>query len=94
MKYTLLEPVDGPVKTSFNLAQRPETLDGLSVGIIDNGKKNSDYVLKKILNRLQEKYALASTLHVKKPSASHGVSEEAARDLSEKVQAVIAGIGD
>jgi hypothetical protein len=94
MKYTVLEPVDEPVKTGFALALRPDTLDGKSVGIIDNGKRNSDYVLKKLLERLREKFAVSETVMVKKPSASHGISDEAARDLAGKVQGVIAGIGD
>jgi hypothetical protein len=94
MAYIVLEPIDQPVQTTFTLAPRPASLSGLTVGLIDNGKRNSDYVLKKITARIQERYPDISLEYVRKPSASHGIPEEMARDLAAKAQAVIAGIGD
>ena len=94
MAYTVLEPIDRPVETSFHLAPRPTSLEGLTIGLIDNSKRNSDYVLKKIMSKVQERYPNISLEYVKKPSASHGIPEKMARDLAAKAQAVIAGIGD
>ena len=50
MPYIVLDPTDEPVKTSFTLAPRPEKLQGVTLGVIDNGKKNSDYLLKGFWN--------------------------------------------
>ena len=94
MAYAVLEPIDHPVETSFQLAPRPASLKGLTIGFIDNGKRNSDYVLKRIMSRIQERYPKISLEYVKKSSASHAISDLTAKELGAKVQAVIAGIGD
>lgn len=94
MKFNVLDPTEGPVKTGFELASRKETLDSLAIGVIDNGKRNSDTMLFKILELLKKRYAIGSVVHFKKSSASHGITEDQARDLALKTQFVIAGIGD
>jgi len=94
MPYIVLDPTDEPVKTSFTLAPRPEKLKGKTLGVIDNGKKNSDYLLKGILERLLAKEELAGHLYVRKPSVSHGLPADQASLLAEQCQVVIAGIGD
>lgn len=94
MSYIVLDPTDEPEKTSFTLATRPAGLDGLTVGVIDNGKKNSDYLLKGILKRLEQGAPLAGQVYIRKPSVSHGIPPELAQELAGKCQMVIAGIGD
>ena len=94
MGITVLDPTNEPIKTAFEMAPRPENLKGLTLGLIDNGKKNSDYLVKKIANRLEELYGLKGGIKVKKPSPSHAVPEDAARELAEKSDLVLAGIGD
>jgi hypothetical protein len=94
MAYFVLDPTDEPEKTRFTLAPRPATLAGLTVGIIDNGKKNSDYLLKGILKRLEQAAPLAGQVYVRKPSVSHGIPLEMAQELAGNCQVVIAGIGD
>jgi hypothetical protein len=94
MPYIVLDPTDEPVKTSFTLAPRPGKLDGLTLGIIDNGKKNSDYLLQGILKGLQAGAPLAGSVQIRKPSVSHGLPLELARELAGKCQVIIAGVGD
>ena len=94
MPYIVLDPTDEPVKTSFFLAPRPEKLKGVTLGVIDNGKKNSDYLLKGIVERLQAKEELAGHFTIRKPSVSHGIPADQAKILAEQCQVVIAGIGD
>jgi hypothetical protein len=94
MSYIVLDPTDEPVKTSFTLAPRPEKLKGLTLGVIENGKKNSDYLLKGILERLRAKEELAGHFYFRKPSVSHGIPVDEARILADQCQVVIAGIGD
>jgi hypothetical protein len=94
MTITVLCPTNEPVKTSFQMARRPESLKGLTLGLIDNSKKNSDYLVKKIGDRLRDLHQLGQDIMVRKPSPSHAIYEDAARDLADRVDLVVAGIGD
>ncbi len=94
MTITVLDPTNEPVKTSFQMARRPDSLKGLTLGLIDNSKKNSDYLVKKIGDRLRDLHQLGKDIMVRKPSPSHAIPEDAARDLAERVDLVVAGIGD
>jgi hypothetical protein len=94
MTITVLDPTNEPVKTSFKMAWRPESLAGLTLGLIDNGKKNSDYLVKKISGRLRELYELGGDILVRKPSPSHAIPVDAAENLAERVDVAVAGIGD
>ena len=94
MTCIVLDPTNAPIRTTFKPAPRPETLKGLTLGLIDNGKKNSDYLVKKIGERLRALYGLTGAIHVRKPSPSHAIPDDAATDLAGKVDLVVAGIGD
>ena len=94
MTIIVLDPTNEPVRTGFQKARRPESLKGLTLGLIDNGKKNSDYIVKKIGDRLREQYGLGGDIIVRKPSPSHAVPGDAAENLAERVDVVVAGIGD
>lgn len=94
MTYTVLDPTNEPIRTTFEPAPRPEILKGLTLGLIDNGKKNSDYLVKKIGHRLRELYGLSGDIHVRKPSPSHAIPRDMAEELAGKVDLVVAGIGD
>ena len=94
MTCIVLDPTNEPVKTTFSKAPRPETLKGLRLGLIDNGKKNSDYLVKKISQRLRVLYGLGGDILVKKPSPSHAIPQDMAEELAGRIDLVVAGIGD
>jgi hypothetical protein len=94
MTYIVLDPTNEPVKTTFRKARRPETLKGLRLGLIDNGKKNSDYLVKKISDRLRALHGVRGDILVRKPSPSHAIPQDMAETLAGKVDLVVAGIGD
>jgi len=94
MTITVLIPTDQPIRTAFEMAPRPVSLKGLTLGLIDNGKRNSDVVVTSVARRLTERHGIQAEIHVRKPSPSHGIAEDAARELAQKAQVVIAGIGD
>ena len=94
MTITVLDPTNEPVKTAFDMAPRPEGLEGLTLGLIDNGKKNSDYLVKKIAAMLNARYGVKIGRHVRKPSPSHGIAEDSAAELAREAHLVLAGIGD
>ena len=94
MPITVLDPTNEPIKAAFDMAPRPEGLTGLTLGLIDNGKKNSDYLMKKIAAMLNARYGVKTGRHVRKPSPSHGVVEDTAAELAKQADLVLAGIGD
>ena len=94
MPITVLDPTNEPIKAAFDRAPRPKSLENLTLGFIDNSKKNSDYLVKKIGALLKERYEVKTGPHVRKPSPSHGISEDLATDLARQADLVLAGIGD
>ena len=94
MPITVLDPTNEPIKAAFDMAPRPERLRNLTLGLIDNSKKNSDYLVKKIGALLKERHGLKTGRHVRKPSPSHGIAGDQAADLARHVDLVLAGIGD
>jgi hypothetical protein len=83
-----------PVKESISYAPRPKDLNGLRVGLIENSKHNSDVLLLKIFERLQERFGMEMVLINRKKSAADHVTNNVIMDLKEKADFVIAGIGD
>lgn len=94
MPTTVLDPTNEPIKATFDMAPRPEGLEGLTLGLIDNSKKNSDYLVKKIAEMLEERHGVLIGRCARKPSPSHGIREDAAAELAKEVDLVVAGIGD
>lgn len=94
MSFIVLDPTsNGEKEAEFDLALRPETLDGKTLGVIDNGKLHSDVVLQYVVERLQREYRIREIKWVKKASPSHPVPPEQFERLKE-CHLVLAGVGD
>lgn len=76
------------------MANRVKHLDGSVIGLIDNGKKNSDTVVHTIVDRLKKKYKIKDVIIHKKSSFSHGLTEAEAIMLAKKCDFIISGVGD
>ena len=87
-------PTIPPVNEKILFAPRPQNLNGLRVGLVENSKHNSDVLLLKIADRFITKYDTELVLLHRKESASDYVTDEAIDELKKKVDFVIAGIGD
>ena len=94
MSITVYNPTSSPVAEKGVRAERVDTLAGNILGVINNGKYNSDTVLEYIAKRLQEQYNVKDAVIVQKGSASHAIAEKQAKRLAEECDFVIAGIGD
>ncbi len=90
----LFDPTISPVREPISYVPRPKELNGLSLGLIDNTKHNSDVLLLKIANRLEDRFGMQMVLLNRKKSASDHVTDEAIADFKKKADFVIAGIGD
>jgi hypothetical protein len=87
-------PTSGPSVKEFRMAARNKPLNGSTIGLIDNGKMNSDTIIKTIANRLSLKYQFIDILIHKKASFSHGIVEQDAIILANKCDFIISGVGD
>ena len=94
MSMDLFDPTIAPDKTTIHYAQRPQRMDGLKIGLVDNTKFNSKILLLKIADRLNKKYGTQMIHLVSKTSSGHPVSDSAIREFKNKADVVIAGIGD
>ena len=94
MSLVVYNPTGGPTAEKMGLAPRIENLQNGVLGVIDNGKTNSDTVLNRIVSNLAERYSLKEVVTVKKRSVSHAIKDEEAQMLAQKCNFVLAGIGD
>ena len=94
MSFVVYNPTSGPTAEKMGMAPRIENLQNGILGVIDNGKTNSDTVLNRIVSNLAKRYALEEIVTIKKHSVSHAVKDDAAQMLAQKCNFVLAGIGD
>jgi hypothetical protein len=90
----LFDPTTPPLPRSLTLAPRPRDLRGLRVGLVENTKFNSDVILGKLGERLARHYGMTVSRMIRKRSASHAVTEEAADELRRISDFVVSGVGD
>ena len=94
MSFVVYNPTSGPTAEKMGMAPRIENLQNGILGVIDNGKTNSDTVLNRIVSNLAKRYALKEIVTIKKHSVSHAIKDDAAQMLAQKCNFVLAGIGD
>ena len=90
----LFDPTISSGEEAIRYAPRPETLEGLRVGLVENTKHNSDKLLQKLGERLQSRYGMQVVGMNTKQSPSHGVDAGAVEEFRAKADFVVAGIGD
>ena len=78
----------------FQLNDRPETLQGKTLGLLENSKANSDKVLHELGQMLKEKYDLKDIVMFNKHSASLPTKLDVVQDMLNQVDILITGIGD
>ena len=94
MSFVVYNPTSGPTAEKMGMAPQIENLQNGILGVIDNGKTNSDTLLNRIVSSLTDRYTLEDVVIVKKHSVSHAIKDDAARMLAQKCNFVLAGIGD
>ena len=94
MPIIILDPTDGPRESMESTAPRLASLQGRVLGIIDNGKHNSRYILEQVAGLLKDKHAIKEVILETKNSASLPIIQERAQTLAGKCDMVLAGVGD
>ncbi len=78
----------------FRLNDRPRSLEGKTLGLLENSKANSDKVLNELGRILQEKYGFREVRMFSKHSASLPTKPETIEDMLNGVDVLITGVGD
>ena len=93
--YVILDPTSGPLKAkdSRPMAKRRPTLDGALLGLLSNGKSNSQELLDAVFAELAKTFELLPPLRFRKDSVSVPPRKELFAQLQE-VGAVVTAIGD
>lgn len=94
MSIDLFDPTVSQESEAFSLAPRPNSLQGLKVGLVENTKFNSEVILRKVAERLDERHHIKMVHVDHKQSSSHSVSDDGLAELKKQADLVVAGIGD
>ena len=93
-EHILVNPVTEPIVAPFDGAPRLASLAGTRLGIIDDSKRNADVLLEELAEVLRTRYEITEVKWHRKPSASRPADPTALKELTERVDSVIIGIGD
>ena len=96
MREPLLDPTgDGDRGTNTALAQpRPQSLAGLTVGLLDNTKPNGSVILRAVGRGLQEKYGVREVRMFAKSYFGTPVEESVVQQMLNNCDFAVAAIGD
>jgi hypothetical protein len=79
---------------NFELNDRPQSLAGKTLGLLENSKANSDKVLQELASILTERHGLKEVVMLSKHSASLPTKPDVIQQALDKVDVLITGVGD
>ena len=91
----VLSPLGRLDSGAWSYAERAATLAGKRLGLVENGKYNSDKMLLGLAEILNDQFGLVGTRMWRKVSPARGVTPEQMAEMKQAgTDFVIAGIGD
>ena len=93
-KLEVLDPTVQPIPEHAVIAERPDTLDGATIGLLANGKHNSVEILEMVSEVLADRYEFAALVPRNKGNASRLCPTDILDELSETCDLVITASGD
>ncbi|MBI2490887.1 MAG: hypothetical protein HYV94_02075 [Candidatus Rokubacteria bacterium] len=90
----LLDPTVEVATKPITYVDRPRSLEGKRIGLIENTKFNSDRLLAKIGDLLKTEYGAAEWRMFRKHNASVPAHEEIVQEVRKTCDVVVAGVGD
>ena len=96
MRERLIDPTgDGDQGTNTTLVMpRPQSLAGLTVGLLENGKPNATVLLRAVGRELREKYGVREVRMFSKSYFGTPVEESVVHQMLHNCDFAIAAIGD
>lgn len=90
----VLDPIAEVRDVAARLRERPATLDGKRLGLLDNTKANASELLRAVEARLRSRFRLDAVLHKAKPLAAVGADPAVLDELAARCDVAIVAIGD
>ena len=95
MREPLLDPTgDSERDTNTTLAPRPQSLKGLTIGLLDNTKPNGAVILRAVGRELQERYGVREIRMFQKGYFGTPVEESVVQQMLHNCDFAVAAIGD
>jgi hypothetical protein len=89
-----LDPSSGPLQEAGGqAAARPDSLDGVVLGLVSNGLGRSDDILARVAEEIQQLQPIARVVAVRKPSVSVPPDPIDWEKLINEVTVAVAGFG-
>jgi hypothetical protein len=89
----ILDPTIAAPRTRIDYAPRPRPLGGLRIGLVENTKKNSEAVLRKLAERSAHEHGMVLEVLVHK-SQRAPLSDTQIAELKGRTAFAIVGVGD
>ncbi|MBI2909269.1 MAG: hypothetical protein HYX92_16615 [Chloroflexi bacterium] len=92
--FDVFDPTQGPKTKRGELAARYATLDGLTLGVIWNGRPVGNEILARVLEAIRGKYQIREVVFRKKTFIGQRAPDDMLEEMARRCQVVIAGVGD
>ena len=89
----VISPAGIPRIPDEALNTRPETLEGVTLGILENNKEFSDWVLDRVRDRLRESFGIKEVVQCRKHHLAQPAAPEILEELHARCGAVLVGVG-
>ena len=89
----IISPAGIPRIPDEALMPRPGTLEGATLGILDNNKEFSDWVLDRVRDRLRASVGVKEVVQRRKHHLAQPASPEILEELNARCDAMLLGVG-
>jgi hypothetical protein len=89
----ILDPTIATAREPIAYVPRPRSLEGLRIGLVENTKKNSEAVLRRVAEKLQATHGMKVSVLVHKPQRAP-LKDAQIAELRGNVDFAITGVGD
>ena len=93
-RVSILDPTSPPLPVDARMAERPDSLNGKVLGLLDNNKLNANKLLDEIDRLLSQRYEFADVVRLSKPDVSRTCPTDTMEDLVRQCDVVVTAIGD
>lgn len=90
----LVSPLAEVLKSDLTAAPRLSSLQGKTVGLLDNRKGNGDHLLRHIGSLLEERYGVKETYSATKFVYARRATPEVLDDMAAHADCVVTAVGD
>ena len=94
MAIQIYDPTTEVADRHIAFVRRPQTLEGVRIGLVDNTKHNSDQLLLRIAGILERDHGAKAHVIRKKKSAGAAPHAEIVEEYKANCDVIVAGVGD